>query len=586
VLNDERVGDKAWAAREGMVAFAGYPLIIDDRVVGVMALFSRQPLGADTLHALAYVADAIAMGIERKSFEEERTALFAREQAALAQAEAHRARLHGLFMKAPAVIAILRGPQLVFELANANYRRIVGTDRELIGKPLQEAVPELATNAVLPILARVYSSGEAHFGVEVRSEFGRVVDGQSQEAFYNLVFQPTFDPAGKVDGVLQISFDVTDQVIERQRAERLTEQLRKSEQRYRSLIEATAQTIWINDADGEMADLQPGWTALTGQSYEEYRGHGWMNAIHPDDRPRTIALWQVAIESEEVFFCEHRVRLRDGEWHYFSASSAPVREDDGSIREWFGVHTDISEKKMVEVERERLISALKRSNEDLDQFAYVTSHDLKAPLRGIANLSQWVEEDLADKISAEGREQMGLLRGRVHRLEALINGILSYSRAGRSQEKPEAVNVGLLVHDVVELLAPPAGLQIILPQELPTIQTERVPLQQVLLNLVSNAIKYAAKNDPRVTITCSDTGDGYSFMVRDNGLGISPEFHRRIWVIFQTLEPRDKVEATGIGLSIVKKIVESRGGRVWIDSALGAGAAFHFFWPQRSKASS
>jgi signal transduction histidine kinase len=126
---------------------------------------------------------------------------------------------------------------------------------------------------------------------------------------------------------------------------------------------------------------------------------------------------------------------------------------------------------------------------------------------------------------------------------------------------------------------------LVIPEDLPTIETERVPLQQVLLNLISNAIKYAAKTDPKVIITCSDTGDGYSFMVRDNGSGIAPEFHKRIWVIFQTLEPRDKVEATGIGLSIVKKIVESRGGRVWIDSGMGAGAAFHFSWPKRAKAS-
>jgi light-regulated signal transduction histidine kinase (bacteriophytochrome) len=291
------------------------------------------------------------------------------------------------------------------------------------------------------------------------------------------------------------------------------------------------------------------------------------------------------VSSGEVFVREHRVRRRDGEWRYFSANSAPVREEDGSIREWFGVQTDVTEKKLVEVERERLIAALKRSNEDLDQFAYVTSHDLKAPLRGIANLSQWVEEDLAEKISDEGREHMRLLRGRVHRLEALINGILSYSRAGRTQERPESVNVEKLVREVVELLAPAKEVALEIPEGFPTIQTERVPLQQVLLNLISNAIKYAAKTDPKVIVTCSDTGDGYSFMVRDNGSGIAPEFHKRIWVIFQTLEPRDKVEATGIGLSIVKKIVESRGGRVWIDSGLGAGAAFHFFWPKRAKAS-
>lgn len=434
VLSDPRVGDKAWAAREGLVAFAGYPLIVDGSVVGVMAMFSRQPLGAETLHALACIADAIAMGIDRR------------------------------------------------------------------------------------------------------------------------------------------------------RSERLTEQLRRSEERYRSLIEATTQTVWITNPEGEMVGEQPGWAALTGQSQQEYQGHGWANAVHPDDRPHTVARWNAAARSGELFVCEHRLRRHDGEWRHFRSSSAPIRAADGSIREWFGLHTDVTEKKLVDVERERLIAELKRSNEDLDQFAYVTSHDLKAPLRGIANLSQWVEEDLAEKISEEGREQMRLLRGRVHRLEALINGILSYSRAGRTRERLELVDVGQLAREVVEMLAPPTGLEVEIPADLPTIETERVPLQQVLMNLLSNAIKHAKKADPRVSITCSESRDGYSFTIKDNGPGIAPAFHQRIWMIFQTLEPRDKVEATGIGLSIVKKIVESRGGRVWIDSIPGAGAEFHFSWPVRAKA--
>ncbi len=586
VSTDPRVGDQAWAAREGMVAFAGYPLIVDEHVVGVMAMFARRPLGGDVLQALSYVADAIAVGIDRKQSDEERTALLAREHAARADAEGQRARLHSLFMNAPAVICILRGPDHVFELANARYRQLVDDGRELVGLPMCQAIPERADGPILAILDEVYASGEAFFGTEVRSLVGRSADDKPRaEAFFNLVFQPTFDRANRVDGILQIAFDVTDQVLARRRSEGLTEQLRRSEERYRSLVEATKQTTWTNSGDGQMLGEQPGWAALTGQSQAEYQGHGWANAIHPDDRQHTLELWEAAVLAVDVFVCEHRVRRRDGEWRYFRVSAAPVREDGGTIREWFGVHTDVTDKKLVEVERERLIVELKRSNEDLDQFAYVTSHDLKAPLRGIANLSQWVEEDLADKISDEGRDQMRLLRGRVNRLEALINGILSYSRAGRVRETLELVNVGQLVREVVELVAPTTGVQLTLPSELPTIVAERVPLQQVLMNLVSNAIKHAKKDQPQVTITCSPNRDGYSFMVKDNGPGIAPAFHQRIWIIFQTLEPRDKVEATGIGLSIVKKIVESRGGRVWINSVPGDGAEFHFTWPARAKAS-
>ncbi len=143
-----------------------------------------------------------------------------------------------------------------------------------------------------------------------------------------------------------------------------------------------------------------------------------MGRCHPpDDREHTIALWQRALAARGIYEVEHRVRRHDGTYHYYWARGIPVLERDGSIREWVGIHTDIDDRKRAEQERERLIQALAHSNQDLDQFAYVASHDLKAPLRGISNLAQWIEEDLGDKMTDEAREQMAMLRGRVHRME-------------------------------------------------------------------------------------------------------------------------------------------------------------------------
>jgi light-regulated signal transduction histidine kinase (bacteriophytochrome) len=239
------------------------------------------------------------------------------------------------------------------------------------------------------------------------------------------------------------------------------------------------------------------------------------------------------------------------------------------------------DRKRAEAERERLIGALERSNRELDQFAYAASHDLKAPLRGIGNLSEWLEEDLGQKLDASSREHLRLLRGRVHRMEALIDGILDYSRAGRVRYKPERVEVRRLLLEVAELLAPPASATVEVPAELPVLETQRVPLQQVFLNLVGNAHKHARRADPLIRVGVADEGRFHRFSVSDNGQGIAPEFHERIWGIFQVLEARDKVEGTGIGLAVVKKIVESRGGRAWVESAAGAGATFHFTWPKR-----
>lgn len=237
--------------------------------------------------------------------------------------------------------------------------------------------------------------------------------------------------------------------------------------------------------------------------------------------------------------------------------------------------------------RARLIRQLERSNKDLDQFAYVASHDLKAPLRGIANLSSWIEEDLAPVMTDDTREQMGLMRGRVHRMEALIDGILQYSRAGRVRTAPEPVDTGALVGEVVELLAPPEGTHIIVADGMPQVLAERVPLQQVFMNLIGNALKYARQGSGPVEVRVSwaeeptdpDAPHVYRFSIADNGPGIAPQYHERVFGIFQTLQSRDQVEGTGIGLSVVKKIVEGQGGGVWVESAEGEGATFHFTWP-------
>ncbi len=282
------------------------------------------------------------------------------------------------------------------------------------------------------------------------------------------------------------------------------------------------------------------------------------------------------------------------EGRYFNVVYQPMRHPDGRSRGVLTHAVEVTEQVRArrEVERKaaelaRLAAALERSNRDLDQFAYVASHDLKAPLRGIANLTQWIEEDLGERVTGESREHMRLLKGRVQRLEALIDGVLTYSRAGRVRVAPEPVDLGALAREVAELVSPPPGARVEIAPDLPTIVAERVPLQQVLLNLIANGLKFTAayRPDPVVRVGWRDAGEHVELTVADNGPGIAPEYHDRIWGIFQTLEARDKVEGTGIGLSVVKRIVETRGGRAWLESAPGAGATFHVELPKDARAS-
>lgn len=223
-------------------------------------------------------------------------------------------------------------------------------------------------------------------------------------------------------------------------------------------------------------------------------------------------------------------------------------------------------------------SLLRSRNQELDSFAYVTSHDLKAPLRAIANLATWLSEDLEGEIPEENQEQLQLMQSRVERMDGLIQGLLEYSRVGRKNIPAKTVNVADLINDAINSLSPPSTFEIAISSNMPTLATEALLLQQVFSNLISNAIKYHPQNSGKVTVSVKEQDKFYEFAVTDDGNGIDSQYHDRIFTIFQTLQPRDTIESTGIGLSIVKKIIEGQGGKIWVDSQLGAGATFYFTW--------
>ncbi|HVR60931.1 MAG TPA: ATP-binding protein [Polyangia bacterium] len=295
------------------------------------------------------------------------------------------------------------------------------------------------------------------------------------------------------------------------------------------------------------------------------------------------------MKSEEDHLLAQRRAARDRFDHIataviLSATGILVAMGVGLVR----IQRDLDRREKLEArlvkekrDRERLIRDLERSNRDLDQFAYAASHDLKAPLRGIANLSAWVEEDMGEGLNPESRKHLLQLRGRVARLEALVDGILAYSRAGQKRTKPELVDVRRLLRNIVDLLSPGDRAIVVVGSQMPVLTAEPVPLQQVFQNLIDNALKHGRVQDPRVQIEVADSGMYWDFTIKDNGPGISKEFHERIWGMFQTLESRDKTGGTGIGLATVRKIVESRGGTTWVESSPGDGATFHVAWPKK-----
>ena len=224
------------------------------------------------------------------------------------------------------------------------------------------------------------------------------------------------------------------------------------------------------------------------------------------------------------------------------------------------------------------ISLLKRKNEELDQFAHIVSHDLKGPMRGIDNVVTWIEEDHSQEITPKVHEYLQLIKGRITRAENLIEGILSYARIDKETIQKEHIPVTELVNEVIEDLAINPKFHISVQEDMPVLYTERVPLFQIFSNLISNAIKYHDKPDGRISIYYKTFDRHYEFFVEDNGPGIARNYHDKIFVIFQTLKDRDSFESTGVGLAIVKKILDARNETIRLFSEPGKGAIFSFTW--------
>ncbi len=277
----------------------------------------------------------------------------------------------------------------------------------------------------------------------------------------------------------------------------------------------------------------------------------------------------------------HVVAAADGDRRELEAFYRPHRAPDGAVLGAVTLLTDVTDRNRMVRRLARQARDLRRSNEELEQFAYVASHDLKAPLRGIENLVSWIEEDLEDALAGDTRTNMNLLKSRVRRLESLLDDLLAYSRAGRVAEDVVAVDTGALVADLAALVSPPAGFSISAEPGLPTVQAPRAPLTQVFQNLIGNAVKH--HDHPatgHVRVGARAGADGPEFTVTDDGPGVPERFRERVFGMFQTLKPRDEVEGSGMGLAIVKKLIDRQGGRIWLaDGRDGRGLAVHFTWP-------
>ncbi|GJD17327.1 hypothetical protein RIVM261_022830 [Rivularia sp. IAM M-261] len=228
------------------------------------------------------------------------------------------------------------------------------------------------------------------------------------------------------------------------------------------------------------------------------------------------------------------------------------------------------------IQLESANAQLRSANQELNDFAYVVSHDLKAPLRGITSLSEWLLADYGEKFDSEGKKMVNLMISRVQRLHQLIDDILKYSRVGRAKVEKKDVNLNKVVSELIEVLNIPENIKVEIPNQLPTIKCDKTRIEQLFQNLISNAIKFIDKPEGLIKISCVDEGEYYKFSVADNGIGIESQHFEKIFQLFQKLTSLQDSDSTGVGLALVRKIVELHDGKVWVESEIGVGSNFIF----------
>jgi len=271
---------------------------------------------------------------------------------------------------------------------------------------------------------------------------------------------------------------------------------------------------------------------------------------------------------------EVQVKNKDGEWRYWLISGAPRYDETGKVVGTIGIHLDVTEQKQLELQKEQLLNQLESSNVALKEYAHIVSHDLKSPLRSLNALLTWMKEDYGDVLDEAGIQNLNLMEDKLEAMDNLINGILQYSSIQDDVSKNTSVDVNEVVKEIEEIIYIPPHVKINIVNTLPTIIADKTKIHQLLQNILTNAVAHIECEEGLVEIGSRDSGDCWTFRIKDNGTGIPPEYHEKIFDIFQTIG--NKEGSTGIGLSIVKKIIEIYNGEICLDSAKGKGTEFYF----------
>jgi PAS domain S-box-containing protein len=464
-------------------------------------------------------------------------------------------------------------PKGRFVFANKKLLDLWGlTAEQVVGKTMRDLdYPRTVETALLKGVRRVLKTGQPVTNIT------HYTSPSGGAGSYENILAPMLDPEGKVSFVAGSSRDVT----ERKQAEQA---LRESEERLRQIASSLREVIWLRDIQTrQVLYVNPAFEELTGRTCESFLENRdiMIDAIHPDDKEEVVQALEQRLEGVP-FDKEHRIIHLNGSVRWVLSRIFPVRNEAGEVYRWASIMEDITERKRSEEELSQTLEELKSSNAELEQFAYVASHDLQEPLRGIAGLAQLLEFRYQGQLDDKANEYIDHIVEGTQRMQTLINDLLAYSRVGRRGEaiRPTEAETALkaaLANLNAAILEYGAT---VINESLPAVRADATQLVQLFQNLIGNAIKFRAERPPRIHVGVTDAGDFWQFWVRDNGIGIEPQYFERIFLVFQRLHTRREYKGTGIGLAICKKIIERHGGQIWVESQVGQGSTFYFTFPK------
>lgn len=488
--------------------------------------------------------------------------------------DTHRSRLHEDLRRSEERFRMLaHGIPNAFFFLNEDLHVEFANDE--FARPLGKTVLQILGRHIRDVLgAKVYGDHEKYFHGALagkRYEYeARFRSLEGEERFLRILDRPAFDVQGNIRGVFSESTDITE-------IKRLEKEARASEARFRAVAEGVPNFLLFLNRDLRVEFCNDHFLQNSKWSRESAHGLHISEILGPERYAQRREFYERALNGETLTY--ESSGAVGNEAGYFRFNYQPSYGEDGEIRGVFSTATDISKRRRAEVALEKKQAELTRSNLDLEQFAYVASHDLKAPLRAINLLVQWIRADLDGYDVGSTQENLGLLEQRTQRLGRLLDDLLAYSRVGRKVGEHAMTDCNELVRDVIQLAAPPEHISISVETQLPALVTYATPLEQVFRNLIGNAIKHHPGPQGAIKIAHEETEEFFVFSVQDDGEGIPQEYADRVFQMFQTLKPRDEVEGSGMGLAIVSRIVAWQGGRVWFEPVEnGTGTVFKFQW--------